>query len=237
MTLRLHYLQHVPFEGLGAIRHWASTAGAAVTSTRFFAEEPLPKTADFDLLVIMGGPMGVHDGRSHPWLSHEKPFIRDAIEDGKAVLGICLGAQLVADALGARVYANGQREIGWFAIERTTVAADHAIGACLPPRLKVFHWHGDTFDLPANALPLARSAACRNQGFVLGDRVAGVQFHLETTPAGLEALIANGREDLLPGPFVQTAEAMRREKTCYGPNQTVLDAILTRLAARAGTNV
>jgi GMP synthase-like glutamine amidotransferase len=236
MTLRLHYLQHVPFEGLGSIGRWAAAARATLTVTRFFADPALPPQEAFDLLVIMGGPMGVGDTDRYPWLAGEKAFIRKAIACGKPVLGICLGAQLIADALGARVYPNATREIGWFEIQRHAAAADHALGACLPPRSKVFHWHGDTFDLPDGALPLARSAACRNQGYVLGDRVAALQFHLETTPQSLEALIANAPEDLKPGPYVQSPAAMRRETACCGPNQAVMETILTRLAARAGRN-
>lgn len=233
MALRLHYLQHVPFEGLGHIRAWAEDAGAAITATRFDQDQPLPKTDAFDLLVVMGGPMSTHESKRYPWLARELPFIRDAIDGGKAVLGICLGAQLIAAALGARVYPNEQREIGWFDIERTEAAAGQSIVNCLPPRMKVFHWHGDTFDLPAGALRIARSAACLNQGFVFGDRVVGLQFHLETTPDGLQALIANGGDDLSAGLFVQSAADMRAAYEFYAANHTVLDTILGRLAARA----
>ncbi len=231
MGLRLHYLQHVPFEGPGRILSWAETAGAAITATRLYRDEPLPATSAFDLLVIMGGPMSTHDTDRHPWLVPEKAFIRHAIDAGKAVLGICLGAQLVAEALGARVYPNERREIGWFAIQRTAPAAGHPIGACLPPRLTVFHWHGDTFDLPAGSLALARSAACRHQGFVFGRRVVGLQFHLETTPETMQALIANGSDDLRPGPYVQTVEDMQKGVEFCTSNHDVLAAILNQLAA------
>ncbi len=233
MTLRLHYLQHVPFEGLGQIRPWAETIGAAVTATRFDQDRQLPRMDTFDFLVIMGGPMSTGDTNRYPWLVPEQHFIREAIAVGKAVLGICLGAQLIAAALGSRVYPNAHREIGWFDIRRTPEGAGHAIGSCLPARLKVFHWHGDTFALPAGARRIAASTACRNQGFVLGQNVAGLQFHLETTPQSLEALIANGGADLKPGPYVQSPEAMRLENDCYRPNHDVLQAILDCLANRA----
>lgn len=235
MTLRLHYLQHVSFEGLGQIRPWAEKAGAAISATRFHEDQPLPGVDAFDFLVIMGGPMGTGDTDRHPWLVREKQFIRKAIATGKAVLGVCLGAQLIAAAMGARVYPNTHREIGWFDIQRTPAGADHAIGGCLPPQLKVFHWHGDTFDLPTGARRIASSAACRNQGFVLGQRVAGLQFHLETTPESLQALIANGGDDLKPGPYVQSLESMGMANECYGPNHDVLKAILDSLARRAIT--
>jgi GMP synthase-like glutamine amidotransferase len=231
VTLRLHYLQHVAFEGLGQIGPWAVKAGAAISATRFFEDQPLPDVGAFDFLVIMGGPMGTGDTDRHPWLVREKLFVREAIAAGKAVLGVCLGAQLIAAAMEARVYPNTHREIGWFDIKRSPSAADHVIGDCFPPQLKVFHWHGDTFDLPAGALRIASSTACRNQGFVLGPRVAGLQFHLETTPQSLQALIANSGDDLWPGPYVQSPRAMRLENECYGSNHNVLEAILDRLAS------
>ncbi len=231
MSLRLHYLQHVPFEGPGRILQWAESAGAAITATRLYRHEPLPATNTFDLLVIMGGPMSTHDTDRHPWLVPEKALIRHAVDAGKAVLGICLGAQLVAEALGARVYPNGQREIGWFEIQRSASAEGHPLGACLPSRLTVFHWHGETFDLPSGALALARSEACRHQGFVFGRRVVGLQFHLETTPETLQALIANGGDDLRPGPYVQTPEVMRRGVEFCASNHDALAAFLNQLAA------
>jgi GMP synthase (glutamine-hydrolysing) len=233
MALRLHALQHVPFEGLGHIRSWAKSAGAAITATRFHQGQALPEMEAFELLIVMGGPMSTHETKRYPWLTRETQFIRNAIDDGKAVLGICLGAQLIANALEARVYPNEHPEIGWFDIERTEAAARQSIGNCLPSRMKVLHWHGDTFDLPTGALRIARSPACLNQGFVFGDRVVGLQFHLETTPDSLQALIANGSEDLRPGPFVQSAAGMRAEYASYGANHAVLDTILERLAERA----
>lgn len=234
MTLRLHYLQRVSFEGPGQIGPWAETAGVDITATRFFQDPALPVLETFDFLVILGGPMSTHVTHRYPWLDVEKQFIRDAVAAGKAVLGICLGAQLIAEALGARVYPNDHREIGWFDIERPQTAVGHAIGACLPPRIKVFHWHGDTFDLPEGALQIARSAVCRNQGFVAGDRVVGLQFHLETTPESLQALITNGSDDLKPGPYVQSIDSMRSENECYGPNRDALNKILEQLAASPG---
>ncbi len=236
MSLRLHYLQHVPFEGPGWIRPWAEGAGAAITATRLYRNEPLPAMNAFDFLVVMGGPMSTRETDRHPWLADEKAFIRRAIDADKAVLGICLGAQLVAETLGARVYPNGRREIGWFDIQRAAAAEEHPIGACLPPRLKVLHWHGDTFDLPAGALALARSEACRHQGFAFGRRVVGLQFHLETTPETLDALIENCGNDLRSGPYVQTSEVIRRGIGSCTSNHHALAAILEQLRAASPRN-
>jgi GMP synthase (glutamine-hydrolysing) len=208
MTVRIHSFQHVPFEGLGCIEDWAAANRHAVTVTRFFQGDPFPAMEKLDWLIVMGGPMGVHDEREFPWLEQEQRFIGEAIEKGKRVLGICLGAQLLADVLGARVFRNPQKEIGWFPIELTEEAARNPIFGGLPQRFDVFHWHGDTFDLPCGATRIAASAACANQGFTYGPNVLALQFHLEITPAGLAALVEHCEGDLVPAPFVQTKETV-----------------------------
>lgn len=202
--MKLHYLQHVPFEGLGHIEKWAHKNNIEVSCTRLHAKEGLPSLCQFDLLVVMGGPMSIFDHQEHPWLVTEKQFILDAIESGKGVLGICLGAQLIADVLGARVYLGPQKEIGWFPIQRTKGAP-----ALIPEELTVFHWHGDTFELPKGAVHLAASEACANQGFVYRDRTIALQFHMETTPQSMASLIDNCADELVKAPFIQSAEQMK----------------------------
>ena len=231
--MKLHYLQHVPFEGLGIIEDWAIARGAAITVTQLFHNEPLPDMDTFDWLVVMGGSMGIHDHAEHPWLVAEKEFIQQAIAAEKTVVGICLGAQLIADGLGAKVYPGPQKEIGWFPIQRSAGAPD-----LLPEDAVVFHWHGDTFDLPDGATRLASSAACRNQGFVYNDRVVALQFHMETTPAGMEALIENCRDEL-PGVdeagnsvYVRTAEQIRAGLPNLGTINAAMEALLDALHHR-----
>ncbi|WP_343219111.1 type 1 glutamine amidotransferase [Cerasicoccus frondis] len=205
--MRAHYLQHVPFEGLGSIEKWLEKAGYEITCTQLFAGDELPAVAGIDLVIIMGGPMSVNDEASHTWLRAEKAFIRDAIAEGKAVLGICLGAQLIANALGGEVYPNAEREIGWIPVQ----AANHERSDLFqfPPVVGVFHWHGETFDLPHGAVLTASSAACANQAFQLGGKVVGLQFHLETTPESAKALVDHCGDELATGgPYVQTAEQM-----------------------------
>mgnify|MGYP000849044073 CR=1 FL=1 len=180
--MRIHALQHVPFEPPGSIEAWARHAGHALAITHLYRGDPLPAVEEPDLLVVLGGPMSVHDEARYPWLIDEKRFIERAIAAGRRVLGICLGAQLIAQVLGARVYANDEKEIGWFAVEATAAARTAAVFEGFPPRLLAFHWHGETFDIPAGAVHAARSAACAHQAFAFGDRVVGLQFHLETTP-------------------------------------------------------
>jgi GMP synthase-like glutamine amidotransferase len=174
----------------------------------------------------MGGPMSVSDEGCYPWLADEKAFIAQAIESGKKVLGICLGAQLIAESLGARVYANPQKEIGWFTIQRHPSSRSAPLSAFLPDETMVLHWHGDTFDLPSQAQPLARSRACQNQGFVYRDRILALQFHLEVTPSGLAALIENCSDELQPAAHVQTAEYMLAHTNhCLAANQIMADLL------------
>ncbi|TVR34099.1 MAG: amidotransferase [Spirochaetaceae bacterium] len=208
--MRAHYLQHVDFEGLGSIESWLLNAGYSISNTAFFQphelRNPLPSPADIDLLLVLGGPMSANDEQAFSWLATEKRFIRDCIHAGIPVLGICLGAQLIAAALGARVYPNAQREIGWFALQ--AVCDNPTDLLQLPDAMQVFHWHAETFDLPPKAILLARSNACTNQAFQIGRSVVGLQFHLETTPQSAQALLDNCGNDLVNARYVQSAEAI-----------------------------
>ena len=209
--MRVHVLQHVPFEGLGSINEWLSCRRTRVTYTRFFENARLPALADIDLVIILGGPMSVNDEGPLPWLCHEKEFVAQAIAGNKAVLGICLGAQLIASALGAGVYPGPEKEIGWFPVFGQPAAPGTFV---FPEVTEVFHWHGETFDLPAGACLLASSDACCNQAFQVGGRVIGLQFHLETTPESAEAIISNCSSELVPHQrFIQQASTLRAMPT------------------------
>lgn len=222
-------LQHVPFEGPGSIADWADARGARLDITRLFAHEPLPDLAVIDLLVVMGGPMSANDHATHPWLADEITFISQAVEADKPVLGVCLGAQLIAAAMGARVLPNADREIGWFPImpAQSDLAADFA----LPDEVIVLHWHGDTFELPPGATLLATSKACPNQAFVMRGRVMGLQFHLETTRASLWDLVDNCAGELAPGlRWVQSAERLLQvDQQQLDTNQQLMARILDNL--------
>jgi GMP synthase-like glutamine amidotransferase len=223
--MKLHWLQHVPFEGLGYIEEWANNAGIQISCTRLYDQEKLPALGSFDGLVVMGGPMGIHDHDEHPWLIAEKEFIRQAIDADKTVLGICLGAQLMADALGANVYPGPQKEIGWFPIQRSEGAPE-----LIPDNLTVFHWHGDTFDIPEGALRLASSEGCKNQGFIYNQKAVGLQFHMETTSQSLEALLTNCAHELKDeARFIQTAAAIRAGLPNLGSLNTAMKALLASL--------
>jgi len=198
--LHAHSLHHVPFEGLGSIEPWLKAEGYEITRTDFFRDPTLPEIETIDLLIVMGGPMSVNDGDTFPWLAQEKKFIRHCIESGKPVLGVCLGAQLIASALGAKVFRNPVKEIGWFPIEGVKA---NSSSFAFPQATEVFHWHGETFDLPPGATLLASSKGCTNQAFQLGRSVIGLQFHLETTLESARDIVANCRDELIPSLYVQ----------------------------------
>ncbi|OFV93928.1 MAG: amidotransferase [Acidobacteria bacterium RIFCSPLOWO2_12_FULL_65_11] len=225
--MQVHVFQHVPFEGLGSIGVWLEERGASVSSTRFFADDSMPCVDDIDMLVVMGGPMSVNDHAAFPWLGVEKRFIGEAIARNIPVLGVCLGAQLIANVLGARVYSNVVKEIGWFPIQ--AVSTPDGVFS-FPSECLVCHWHGETFDLPEGAVRLARSEACENQAFQFKRHVIGLQFHLETTPESMRALVENCRQELVPGAYVQTAQELRAiPVTRYRAINGLMSDVLTYL--------
>lgn len=194
--MRIHYLQHVPFEGPGTISAWAEARGHRLTATPLYAEASLPHLDAVDWLIVLGGPMSVYETGEHPWLAGETDFIREAIAAQKRVLGICLGAQLIAVALGARVHLGTCREVGWLPVTLSGVGLKLPVLTGLPEEILAFQWHSDTFEVPEGAVPAAGSRACSNQLFVYRQRVVAMQFHLETTRAAAERLIEHcgGRE-------------------------------------------
>ena len=203
--MKLHYFQHVDFETPAMIHHWADERDYSESITRFYEDDAtLPNISDYDALIIMGGPMGVNDEVQYPWLAAEKEHIKDAIDAGKAVLGICLGAQLIADVLGAKVTPNTHKEIGYFPITLTP----HAITEGLDKTTTVFHWHGDTFGIPDGANHLASSEACENQAFIYHDNVLALQFHMEMNTQSIQTLIKHAANDITDDSYVQSADEM-----------------------------
>jgi GMP synthase-like glutamine amidotransferase len=227
--MRVHYLQHVPFEGLGSMTAWLESRRFPLTATRFYADGRLPSLDEIDWLIVLGGPMSANDEVRFPWLRGEKAFIAKALELGKTVVGICLGAQLIASALGARVYANPEPEIGWFPVEKVVKDDAAGLAGVLPARADVFHWHGETFDLPGGARLIARSEACENQAFSISRKAIGLQFHLETTREAAAGMIRECGGDLAPGRFVQTAGEILSSAETFQRINALMDRLLESL--------
>lgn len=229
--MKIHYFQHVPFEGLGCLKNWVDQSYNSLTATRFFEDQNLPFVDICDLLIIMGGPMGVHDEHLFPWMKKEKKFIETALNKGKKVLGVCLGAQLLADVLGAKVYKNQEKEIGWFPVQLTETGNTHPFFKGFPESPVVFHWHGDTFDLPNNSTLLASSVVCSNQAFMYKDQAVGLQFHLEMTEAGLNEIVRNCRNELVSASWIQDEKSILLAPYLLSSNKLMLKLIENFIAS------
>jgi GMP synthase-like glutamine amidotransferase len=213
--MRAHVFQHLPFERPGNIVPWLTNAGYQITYTYFFEKQNIPPVDEIDFLVIMGGSMSVNDEEKLPWLVREKQFVRDFIVSGKPVLGICLGAQMIASALGAKVYPNKTKEIGWFPVH-----CNQSIPQILrqssfqfPVSFIPLHWHGETFDLPEGAVLLASSEATKNQAFQVGKNVLALQFHCEATEETMFDFTFHFKHELVPARFIQGEQEILADLT------------------------
>ncbi|MCE2926320.1 MAG: type 1 glutamine amidotransferase [Rickettsiales bacterium] len=227
--MKIAVLQHVAFESAGMIADWAEVRDHSVTIYPLYENALLPSIDAFEMLVVMGGPMSVGDEADYSWLVPEKAFIKAAIEADKYVVGICLGAQLIANALGARVYPNRVKEIGWFPVAIVDEAIGQPILSGLNSAMNVFHWHGDTFDLPQGAHLLMSSAECKNQAFLYNQRVLGLQFHLEMTEVGIKSIIAHCKEDIVPSASIQPEEEILRSIGTIAPCKRILNSMLDQI--------
>jgi len=228
--MRVHVVQHVPFEVPGLIAEWALARGHTLHVTRAWTDE-FPAHAGDGLLVVLGGPMGAADDDALPWLAPEKHFIGQAIAAGGPVLGVCLGAQIIALVIGGSVRRNRETEIGWYPVMLTPEGEESPLLAEWPAETVVGHWHGDTFELPEGMQPILSSEHCRNQAFVFADNVVGLQFHLEWTPELLGGMLeACGDELTAPGPAIASAaELLGGLETGQEKRRELLFALLDRL--------
>ncbi|MGV3761363.1 type 1 glutamine amidotransferase [Parapedobacter sp.] len=227
--MNIHYFQHVPYEGLGHIETWAKENGHNLTSTCFFNESwQIPELSEIDALIVLGGPMNVFDEARYAWLVEEKQFIKAAIDEKKKLLGICLGAQLLANVLGAAVKPAPNKEIGWFPVIATEEAkALPWFSELFSIGPTVFHWHADKFEIPYGSVNLASSEANKNQAFAIGDHILALQFHVETTLADVQILLENARADVMPGNFVQPEAALLKD-SALAASQQLCNGVLTQ---------
>ncbi|WP_430901505.1 MULTISPECIES: type 1 glutamine amidotransferase [unclassified Paraflavitalea] len=202
--LRIICIQHVSFEGPGTIALWAQINGHSFQTMLASTIKEWPSLHSFDWLIVMGGPMAVYEEEQLPWMKAEKAFIRAAIDAEKILLGICLGSQLIASALGAKVYPHHTKEIGWFSVNINSEEINNPF-AHFTYQVPFFHWHGDTFDLPTNAKLLASTEQCKHQAFSMGSSILGIQFHPEVDSALVAAMVAHGLDELKEDKFVQSS--------------------------------
>ncbi|MBC6428470.1 MAG: HIT domain-containing protein [Cellvibrionales bacterium] len=227
--MKVCILQHVPFEGAGTVLPYFAGRGQRAEVVHLYRGQALPAVGDFDLLVVMGGPMGVADVAEYGFLAAEKRLIAAAIRADKWVLGICLGAQLAAAALGADVRRMPAAEIGWYPVSLAAGAERSWLADLLPCQFDALHWHADRFDLPVGAMHVAGSAGCANQAFVFNRRVIGLQFHLEFTVDSTRALIEKSGGELAAGPWVQAAADILADEGRFAAANRLMGAILRHI--------
>ncbi|WP_350561163.1 type 1 glutamine amidotransferase [Psychrobacter sp. CAL346-MNA-CIBAN-0220] len=254
MTLRIHALFHTDYEDLSFIKQWANNHHHMISVSRSYDDYSLPEHDSFDWLIVMGGPMSVHDDEKYPWLVNEKRLIKQSIDNGKTVIGVCLGAQLIAHCLGAQLIAHclgatiqpsSVKEIGWLPIRLTKEGQSHPLLQDLPKQpFTVFHWHGDGFDCPQGATAIATSEAWFNQGFIyqtplhkeLGTWIMGWQCHFEVTKESIVKMVENGHNAIQSGlsnypKTVQSAnEIIEAGHKYIEDNNARLAAMLNRIA-------
>lgn len=206
LRMHIHFIQHMPFEHPASIADWAAEKNYTTSYTKVFEAATFPSIDSFDMLVIMGGTMGVYEEDKYSWMPTEKALIKQSIEAKKKVLGICLGAQFIAEALGAKVFPHTTKEIGWLPVEKVML---HPLTDGLPQAFTTFHWHGDTFTLPPNAIHLFKTKGCAQQGFVSNNHVAALQFHMEVKEDLLVGMTAHERAELVKDEYVQTEEELK----------------------------
>ena len=200
-------VRHVAFEDLGSFAAPLVRAGYRIEYVEAGADRlGEADAADADLIVVLGGPISAADERQYPFLADEVRLLERRLARGRLSLGICLGAQLMARALGSRVFAAGGKEIGWSPLSLTEAGSASALHHLAPDRTPVLHWHGDTFDLPRGAAHLASTPACENQAFLWGGHSLALQFHPEATARGLERWFIGHTLEIETTPGVSVAQ-------------------------------
>ncbi|PKQ16844.1 MAG: amidotransferase [Actinobacteria bacterium HGW-Actinobacteria-7] len=234
--MRVHAICNVPYEGPALIGEWASQRGHTLTQA-LALEGEFPPLDQTDLLVVMGGPMDADDEAASPWLVAEKTYVRQAIDAHIPVLGVCLGAQIIAEVLGGKIRRAEQPEIGWFPVGLTPHGCSEPLFALWPATFIAAHWHYDTFDLPDGLQPALSSNATANQAFVFGDRVVGLQFHLEWTAEAVAALVENTDGEWPDGLYVTDVATMIDDAPLFVPvPATLLFELLDSLAEKVSGN-
>ena len=227
--MHIHYFQHDHFEDLGYMATWADNRNFTTSVTRFDVKPDFPSHDDYDWLVVLGGKMSVNDSEEYSWIPDEIEFIRQAIQSGKTVIGICLGSQLLAKASGAEVYRNTEPEMGFWPVYFSAEASKDVVFRHFAAEMNVLHVHFDTFSLPEGAVNMANSAVTSCQAFRLGKKVFAFQFHFEVTPQNIAGFIHEIEPELVDGKYSQTPAQMLVLSSCCAANNMVFDNILDEI--------
>jgi len=227
--MKIAALFHVSYEKLGLIEDWILMKGHSLTEYHLYNDPRLPGLEEFDMLILMGGSMSVNDEERYPWLAPEKELIRSCRQSGKPVLGICLGAQLIASALGNKVFQGSHTEIGWFPVEMNRDEEVKKRFPGLPAKATVFHWHGETFDLPTRAIFLGSTSVTPVQGFIADKNLLALQFHPEIKPENISLMINHAGEELISSPYVQDAASLSAGLIHLPENKLLLEIFLDYL--------
>ncbi len=236
--MHIHCFQHVPFENPGTILEWIKENGHTISYTYFFDKEyTLPQLNEYDCLLIMGGNMNVDEEEKFPWLKKEKQIIKQTIDAGKKVIGICLGSQLIAAAMGKKVYKGEEKEIGFFPISFNDAAFQLFLFNHFPKEYTVFHWHGDTFDLPDKSVLLASTPVCTNQAFIIDNNVLGLQFHFEMNETVIENMILHDGDEIREkGNYIQSVDEIKRNYHYLQQNKKDIFLLLNKFFEAGSMN-
>lgn len=230
--MQVHFIRHVPFEELGSFQALFNDESLRLSFTNLWEIPIYPEIDQIDLLIILGGTMGVNDDDKYVFLKSEKEFILKAIQADTKIIGICLGAQLLAHLLGGAITQNNLSEIGWFPIRLAPTFKEwlniDLLELCID-QLQVFHWHGDSIILPNSAINHASSEACATQLFTNGDNIIGIQFHAEATPTSIRSMVDNEGDEIIDAPYIQKKDRILNESVGYKNSEILLNLILKKL--------
>ncbi len=227
--MKIHLLRHWDINDFSTISEWAEDMEHSIDKTSVHKNEELPGPEDFDWLIILGGLTDPGDEDINPWLKAEKKLIKQAIELKKTVLGIDLGALLIAQVLGAEVYRNKYPEIGWQPVKLTEDAKKSDVFGSFPEWFSVFQWHTNIFDLPEGAVKIAGNDACGNQAFEYKGHVFGVQFHPEFTGESIRGIVDKHGDMIIGGDFIQPKEEIITEHCLLRETDALVDLLLSNI--------
>ena len=229
--MRIQLIEHDPEDfSRTNISFWAAEKGHPLNQTFICNNEALPPVDSFDWLMVMGGSQHAWDEQGNSWLQEEKAFVREALDKGKLILGICFGAQILAEALGGRIFPNEHKEIGWHDVSLNRQGRESFLFQNIPQSFVSLHWHSDHFSLPANCTRLANSKASENQAFVCNGRpLVGLQFHPEYTRDMVKYYAGEHSQDWVPDMFVSSGDEVLARTDEIPDTYWLMEALLNNM--------